>query len=131
MATAECAPAPAKCNMIGQNVRFLRLGLVPLGLCFFVFFVCPILNFLSASVIVNTGAMTSFTFKRYADALLSETVQQSLRTTLSLSLLTGVVSLTLGYLLAYHIVRRGPFVSKLIFIAAIASLFTSTIARAL
>jgi len=50
---------------------------------------------------------------------------------LSLSLLTGTLSLVLGYLLAYQVVRRGPVVSKLIFMLAIGSLFTSTIARAL
>jgi ABC-type spermidine/putrescine transport system permease subunit I len=71
------------------------------------------------------------TFQHYADALISASVFSSLKTTLALSLITGFGSLVLGYLLAYQVVRRGRFVSKLIFMAAIGSLFTSTIARAL
>lgn len=117
--------------MIDQNVKFLRFGLVPLGLLFFVFFVCPLLSFLWASVVIKTGGVTSFTLQHYIDVLSSDNVHQSLRTTLSLSMLTGFFSLVLGYLLAYQVVRRGPVVSKLIFMVAIGSLFTSTIARAL
>ncbi len=52
-------------------------------------------------------------------------------TTLALSVVTGVVSLLLGYLLAFQVVRRNAVVGRIIFVAAIASLFTSTIARAL
>ncbi|MGE0847586.1 MAG: ABC transporter permease [Flavobacteriaceae bacterium] len=115
--------------MIGQNIRFLRLGIAPLALFFIVFFVVPVVQFLWASVVDDAGV--AFTLRHYADALSSRTVRHSLQTTLSLSLLTGVVSLVVGYLLAYQVVRRSPLVSRLIFIAAIASLFTSTIARAL
>jgi putative spermidine/putrescine transport system permease protein len=117
--------------MIDRAIRLLRLGLVPLALLFLLFFVGPLVKFLWASIVVKTDAGTAFTFKHYAEVLSSDGVHHSLRTTLSLSLLTGAGSLILGYLLAYQVVRRGPFVSKLIFMAAIVSLFTSTIARAL
>lgn len=116
--------------MIDQNVKVLRLGIIPLGLFFIVLFVFPVLNFLWASVTENANA-TDFTLRHYATALSSTNVLRSLQTTLTLSLLTGIGALILGYLLAYQVVRRSVFVSKIIFVCAIASLFTSTIARAL
>lgn len=117
--------------MSGQNARFLRLGIVPLALFFFLFFICPVLHFVWASVVVRSGRTTVFTFHHYSEALSSDSVRSSLQTTLTLSLLTGIGALVLGYLLAYQFVRRGRFVSKLIFVSAMGSLFTSTIARAL
>lgn len=117
--------------MIGQNIRVLRLGILPLVLFFVLFFLCPVLHFLWASVISGDGARAGFTFQHYAEALTSENVRSSLKTTLALSLATGCGSLVLGYLLAYQVVRRSRFVARLIFVAAVGSLFTSTIARAL
>jgi len=117
--------------MIGQNTRLVRLGILPLALFFMLFFVSPVLHFLWASIVAGADGGTGFTFQHYSDALTSESVRSSLKTTLALSLVTGGGSLGLGYLLAYQVVRRGRLVSRLIFMAAIGSLFTSTIARAL
>jgi putative spermidine/putrescine transport system permease protein len=117
--------------MIGQDDRLLRIGIVPLALFFCLLFVFPLGNFLWTSVTMKVGDTTAFTLRHYVDVLTADSARTALRTTLSLSIVTGAVSLVLGYLLAYQVVRRGPFLSKLIFMAAIASLFTSTIARAL
>lgn len=108
-----------------------KLGIIPLGLFFATFFAYPVVHFLAGSLFVDAGGAASASLRNFADALNSSTVLRSLSTTLLLSVLTGVVSLLLGYLLAFQVVRRSPFVGKVIFVAAIASLFTSTIARAL
>lgn len=117
--------------MIGQNIRLLRLGILPLALFFVLFFLFPVLHFLWASVVPADSGRGGFTFQHFAEALTSRNVRSSLKTTLELSLVTGLGSLVLGYLLAYQVVRRSRFVGRLIFIAAVGSLFTSTIARAL
>ncbi|MBS0248924.1 MAG: ABC transporter permease [Proteobacteria bacterium] len=117
--------------MIGQDARVLRIGIVPLAFFFCLLFVFPLAKFLWTSVTVMTDAGTTLTLSHYADVLSADSARSALRTTLMLSIVTGAVSLVLGYLLAYQVARRSPLVSKLIFMAAIASLFTSTIARAL
>lgn len=116
--------SPAKSSLF-------RLGIIPLALFFIVFFAYPVLHFLWGSLTVNGGGDTSLSFRNFTDALKSASVLRSLSTTLLLSILTGVVSLFLGYLLAFQVVRRNAVIGKIIFVAAIASLFTSTIARAL
>lgn len=108
-----------------------RLGIIPLALFFIVFFAYPVLHFLWGSVVVGAGGASSLSLRNFTDALRSASVLRSLSTTLLLSILTGVVSLLLGYLLAFQVVRRSAVIGKIIFVAAIASLFTSTIARAL
>lgn len=117
--------------MIAPGVRILRAGIVPLALFFCALFVLPLAKFLWTSVTVTSDTATVFTMKHYVEALTSSSARAALRTTMLLSIVTGSVSLLLGYLLAYQVARRSPLISKLIFMAAIASLFTSTIARAL
>lgn len=117
--------------MSSSSSSLYRLGIIPLALFFIVFFAYPVLHFLWGSVAVDAGGFSSFSLRNFTDALRSASVWRSLSTTLLLSILTGVVSLLLGYLLAFQVVRRPPIMGKIIFVAAIASLFTSTIARAL
>lgn len=117
--------------MSSSSSSLYRLGIIPLALFFIVFFAYPVLHFLWGSVAVDAGGAPSFSLRNFTDALRSASVWRSLSTTLLLSILTGVVSLLLGYLLAFQVVRRPPIMGKIIFVAAIASLFTSTIARAL
>ena len=117
--------------MIGQDDKVLRVGLLPLGFFFCLLFVFPLGMFLWTSFTVKTDTSTVLTLQHYVDVLTSDSARAALVTTLLLSVVTGVVSLLLGYLLAYQVARRGPVLSKLIFMAAIPSLFTSTIARAL
>lgn len=108
-----------------------RLGILPLGLFFLMFFAYPVADFLLGSLSADSNGTPGPTLRNFTEALGSATVLRALATTLHLSLLTGAVSLAVGYLLAFQVVRRGPMVGKIIFVAAIASLFTSTIARAL
>ncbi|WP_081853050.1 ABC transporter permease subunit [Bosea sp. 117] len=108
-----------------------KLGIIPLALFFAVFFAYPVLHFLWGSLVSDAGGASHLSFRNFTDALRSSSVLRSLSTTLLLSVFTGVVSLLLGYLLAFQVVRRNAVVGKVIFVAAIASLFTSTIARAL
>lgn len=115
---------------VGTPTLF-KLGILPLALFFLVFFAYPVVHFLWGSLVVEAGGASSLTLRNFTDALSSSAVLRSLSTTLLLSVLTGVVSLALGYLLAFQVVRRTPLVGRVIFVAAIASLFTSTIARAL
>jgi putative spermidine/putrescine transport system permease protein len=117
--------------MSRDTSSLFKLGIIPLALFFVVFFAYPVVHFLWGSLVADTAGTSSLTLRNFTEALGSPAVRRSLSTTLLLSVLTGVVSLTLGYLLAFQVVRRSAFVSKAIFVAAIASLFTSTIARAL
>ena len=117
--------------MSSSSSSLYRLGILPLASFFVVFFAYPVLHFLWGSLTANTGGASSLSFRNFTDAFQSASVLRSLSTTLILSILTGVVSLLLGYLLAFQVVRRRPIIGKIIFVAAIASLFTSTIARAL
>jgi len=115
---------------VGTPTLF-KLGIIPLAFFFLVFFAYPVVHFLWGSLVVEAGGSSSLTLRNFTDALGSSAVLRSLSTTLLLSVLTGVVSLVLGYLLAFQVVRRSPLLGRVIFVAAIASLFTSTIARAL
>lgn len=117
--------------MSSSSSSLYRLGILPLALFFVVFFAYPVLHFLWGSLTASAGGASSLSLRNFTDALQSASVLRSLSTTLLLSILTGVVSLILGYLLAFQVVRRRPIIGKIIFVAAIASLFTSTIARAL
>lgn len=117
--------------MSSSSSSLYRLGILPLALFFVVFFAYPVLHFLWGSLTANAGGASSLSLRNFSDALQSASVLRSLSTTLLLSILTGVVSLVLGYMLAFQVVRRRPIIGKIIFVAAIASLFTSTIARAL
>ncbi|MDX3808923.1 ABC transporter permease [Bosea thiooxidans] len=117
--------------MSSSSSSLFRLGIVPLAFFFVVFFAYPVLHFLYGSLVVDAGGGSSLSLRNFTDALHSDSVLRSLSTTLLLSILTGVVSLVIGYLLAFQVVRRHPAIGKIIFVAAIASLFTSTIARAL
>ncbi|TSJ60142.1 ABC transporter permease [Starkeya sp. 3C] len=117
--------------MIPGTSSLFRLGIVPLALFFVVFFAYPVLHFLWGSLVVGAGGASSLSLHNFTDALHSPSVLRSLSATLLLSVLTGVVSLVLGYLLAFQVVRRNAVIGRIIFVAAIASLFTSTIARAL
>lgn len=116
---------------MNSSSSLFRLGIVPLAFFFVVFFAYPVLHFLYGSLVVDGGGGSSLSLRNFTDALHSDSVLRSMSTTLLLSILTGVVSLILGYLLAFQVVRRHPAIGKIIFVAAIASLFTSTIARAL
>lgn len=117
--------------MSPSTSSLFRLGIIPLALFFAVFFAYPVLHFLWGSLVVDMGGTPSLSLRNFIDALGSAAVLRSLSTTLALSVVTGVVSLLLGYLLAFQVVRRNAVVGRIIFVAAIASLFTSTIARAL
>ncbi|TDE15853.1 ABC transporter permease [Jiangella asiatica] len=112
--------------------RVLRIGVLPLALFYVFFFLLPALQFLRSSLYDSSESTDDgASLTNYRRALGSESVLDSLATTLGIALVTAVVSLLLAYLIAYHVVRGPAWLSRLIMVAALSSLFASAIARAL
>ncbi|HEY9466183.1 MAG TPA: hypothetical protein VIR54_23975 [Vicinamibacterales bacterium] len=109
--------------------RFLRLGIIPIAIVYAILFIFPAFNFLQLSF-TEPGA-EGLTLDVFARVLAMPVVLDSLRTTLYLSLITGIFSLIIGYLGAYFVVHGGRLLSTFVFVAALSSLLTSAVARAL
>lgn len=117
---------------MANRSRKWAFGVVPLGVFFALFFLFPEVYFLRA------GLYKTNTFGEISSSMTSETLVRAfdsfylhaLWRTIELCLLTSVFTLLLGYPMAYAIVRSRRW-GGVVFIAIVAALFSSAVARVL
>jgi ABC-type spermidine/putrescine transport system permease subunit I len=113
--------------------RAYLLGLLPIGLFYFVFFLVPMTHFLETSLYPSIGPAQqggSITARNYVAALSDPLLHRGIVNTFKLSLLTAVLATGLAYPIAYTVARSRVWGQPL-FVIVVAVMFTSAVPRAM
>lgn len=128
-APAPVAPTTRKSRLrrtlTSRRGRFGLLNAAPVVLYLLILFVYPIFSTLLLSL---KGEAGGFTFHWYADAL-SGADLDVLLTTLRISAETSLLSLVIGFVLAYAITRLSPLWAGLVMVIVIVPHFISALVR--
>lgn len=108
-------------------------GLIPIGAVYTVFFLFPMLAFLAASLFEHTGPGSfnaELTYENYANLLDNQVLHRAIFGTLNLSFITSIFGILVGFPIA-HAICRGGRGGGILFIIAMATLFSSQVALAM
>lgn len=115
-----------------KRFPWVQLLIIPTLLFLLVFFAVPYLNMVRMSFLVKPveGAyLPQFTLANYARAFLDPFHWRILRNTFWYSILTTVITLVLGYPLAYHLTHAAPKRKRWLLVLIISPLLVSVVVR--
>jgi putative spermidine/putrescine transport system permease protein len=115
-----------------RRFPWVQVLIVPTLLFLLVFFAVPYLNMVRMSFLLKPAEgpyLPQFTLANYARALLDPFNWKILRNTFWYSILTTVITLVLGYPIAYHLTQATPRRKRWLLVLIISPLLVSVVVR--
>lgn len=108
--------------------RFIYLPLLPFLLVLTLFFLFPLFTVLMNSFLDKQGA---FTFQHYLRFLTDSYYQDVLYVTLKISIIVTIITLFLGYAVAYYVTKvlTNKLAKRIAYVIIISPIFTSAVVR--